>query len=120
MLPDNHRQDPVFGARRPAVLRVARETGLAPVMWNVTGYDWNAPPSAEIERKVARQIEEERQTSAHLQTLQAQMANHRSMLRERCLLDRLRMVGQRAPSIEGIDRDNEILDLMRARHEHVG
>jgi peptidoglycan/xylan/chitin deacetylase (PgdA/CDA1 family) len=25
-------------------------------MWNVTGYDWNAPPAATIERKVAKQI----------------------------------------------------------------
>jgi peptidoglycan/xylan/chitin deacetylase (PgdA/CDA1 family) len=32
---------PPFGARRPAVLRAARELGLTPVMWNVTGYDWN-------------------------------------------------------------------------------
>jgi peptidoglycan-N-acetylglucosamine deacetylase len=32
---------PPFGARRPAVLRIAREMGLTPVMWNVTGYDWN-------------------------------------------------------------------------------
>jgi peptidoglycan/xylan/chitin deacetylase (PgdA/CDA1 family) len=47
---------PPFGGRRPAVLRVARELGLEPVMWNVTGYDWNAPPSAVIERKVSRQI----------------------------------------------------------------
>jgi peptidoglycan/xylan/chitin deacetylase (PgdA/CDA1 family) len=47
---------PPFGGRRPAVLRVARELGLEPVMWNVTGYDWNAPPAAEIERKVAKQI----------------------------------------------------------------
>jgi peptidoglycan/xylan/chitin deacetylase (PgdA/CDA1 family) len=23
------------------VLRIARELGLTPVMWNVTGYDWN-------------------------------------------------------------------------------
>lgn len=47
---------PPFGGRRPAVLRVARELGLEPVMWNVTGYDWNAPPAAEIGRKVAKQI----------------------------------------------------------------
>jgi peptidoglycan/xylan/chitin deacetylase (PgdA/CDA1 family) len=47
---------PPFGGRRPAVLRVARELRLIPVMWNVTGYDWNAPPAAVIERKVARQI----------------------------------------------------------------
>jgi peptidoglycan/xylan/chitin deacetylase (PgdA/CDA1 family) len=31
---------PPFGARRPAVLRIARELGLTPVMWNVTGFDW--------------------------------------------------------------------------------
>jgi peptidoglycan-N-acetylglucosamine deacetylase len=47
---------PPFGGRRPAVLRVARELALDPVMWSVTGYDWNAPPAASIERKVATQI----------------------------------------------------------------
>jgi len=47
---------PPFGGRRPAVLRVARELGLVPVMWNVTGYDWNAPPAETIERKVEEQI----------------------------------------------------------------
>jgi len=47
---------PPYGGRRPAVLRIARELGLEPVMWNVTGYDWTAPPAAEIETKVASQI----------------------------------------------------------------
>jgi peptidoglycan-N-acetylglucosamine deacetylase len=47
---------PPFGSRRPAVLRIARELGLEPIMWNVTGYDWNAPPAAAIERKVTSQI----------------------------------------------------------------
>src|SRR5208337_4727918 len=47
---------PPFGGRRPAVLRVARELGFEPVMWNVTGYDWSAHPAAVIERKVNRQI----------------------------------------------------------------
>jgi peptidoglycan-N-acetylglucosamine deacetylase len=28
------------GARRPAVLRIARELGLVPVQWNVMGNDW--------------------------------------------------------------------------------
>ena len=32
---------PPFGARRPAVLRTARELGMTPVMWNVTCHDWN-------------------------------------------------------------------------------
>jgi len=47
---------PPFGGRRPAVLRIARSLGLQPIMWNVTGYDWNAPPAAAIERKVEKQI----------------------------------------------------------------
>lgn len=47
---------PPFGGRRPATLRIARELGLEPVMWNVTGYDWNAPPAAVIQEKVERQI----------------------------------------------------------------
>ena len=47
---------PPFGGRRPAVLRIARELGLETVMWNVTGFDWNAPPSEVIEQKIAKQI----------------------------------------------------------------
>jgi peptidoglycan/xylan/chitin deacetylase (PgdA/CDA1 family) len=47
---------PPFGGRRPAVLRIARKLGMEPVMWNVTGYDWTAPPATVIERKVAKQI----------------------------------------------------------------
>ena len=47
---------PPFGGRRPATIRIARELGLQTVMWNVTGYDWNAPPAAVIEKKVARQM----------------------------------------------------------------
>ena len=47
---------PPFGGRRPAVLRIVRELRLEPVMWNVTGYDWNAPPAPVIERKVTKQM----------------------------------------------------------------
>jgi peptidoglycan/xylan/chitin deacetylase (PgdA/CDA1 family) len=47
---------PPFGGRRPAVLKIARELGLQPVMWNVTGYDWSAPPAEVIERKCVNQI----------------------------------------------------------------
>ena len=47
---------PPFGGRRPATIKIARELGLETVMWNVTGYDWNAPPAAVIEKKVARQM----------------------------------------------------------------
>jgi peptidoglycan/xylan/chitin deacetylase (PgdA/CDA1 family) len=47
---------PPFGGRRPAVLRIVRELGLQPVMWNVAGNDWNAPPAVEIERKILKQV----------------------------------------------------------------
>jgi peptidoglycan/xylan/chitin deacetylase (PgdA/CDA1 family) len=49
---------PPFGARRPMVLRAARELGLTPVMWNVTGYDWELIGVdrilANLERGIAR------------------------------------------------------------------
>jgi len=47
---------PPFGGRRPAVLRIARRMGLEPIMWNVTGYDWNATSAEGIERKVVSQV----------------------------------------------------------------
>lgn len=47
---------PPWGARRPAVFRIVRQLGLQPVMWNVTGFDWDAPPAEYIERKVSRRI----------------------------------------------------------------
>ena len=47
---------PPFGGRRPATLKVARELTLEPIMWSVTGYDWNAPAATIIEKKVSRQM----------------------------------------------------------------
>lgn len=47
---------PPFGSRRPVVLKIARALGLLPVMWNVTGYDWSAKSSENIEKNVARQV----------------------------------------------------------------
>jgi peptidoglycan-N-acetylglucosamine deacetylase len=47
---------PPWGARRPAVFRIVRQLGLEPVMWSVTGYDWNAPSADYIEKRVAARI----------------------------------------------------------------
>jgi len=47
---------PPFGGRRPATLRVAREMGLQPVMWNVSCYDWKPISTAEIVHHAERQI----------------------------------------------------------------
>jgi peptidoglycan/xylan/chitin deacetylase (PgdA/CDA1 family) len=47
---------PPFGGRLPATLRVARSLQLTPVMWNVTGWDWNAPSAEYIEQRVRKQM----------------------------------------------------------------
>ena len=47
---------PPFGGRRPGTLPIARSLGLVPVMWNVTGWDWNAKPFEYVERKVGKQV----------------------------------------------------------------
>lgn len=47
---------PPFGGRRPAVLHIARDLGLDPVMWSVTGYDWDAPSAESIEKKITKRI----------------------------------------------------------------
>jgi peptidoglycan/xylan/chitin deacetylase (PgdA/CDA1 family) len=43
---------PPWGGRRPGTFSLVRQLGLEPVMWNVTGYDWNAPSVEYIEQKV--------------------------------------------------------------------
>ena len=47
---------PPFGGRRPSTLRIAREMGLEPVMWSVTGWDWEAKPADYVEGKVTGQV----------------------------------------------------------------
>ena len=47
---------PPFGGRRLSTLRIARELGLDPVMWNATGWDWSGKPWQYIERRVQQQI----------------------------------------------------------------
>jgi peptidoglycan-N-acetylglucosamine deacetylase len=43
---------PPFGARSRSVIRTAAELGLTPVMWNVTGYDWEATTPGPLEARV--------------------------------------------------------------------
>jgi peptidoglycan/xylan/chitin deacetylase (PgdA/CDA1 family) len=47
---------PPWGGRRPGIFRLVRALGLEPIMWNVTGYDWNAPSADYIEQKVSMKI----------------------------------------------------------------
>lgn len=45
-----------YGARRPAVLRVAREAGLNPVQWNAQGNDWEPLGVRGILRRLERDL----------------------------------------------------------------
>jgi peptidoglycan-N-acetylglucosamine deacetylase len=47
---------PPWGARRPAVFRIVRQVGLEPIMWSVTGYDWDPPSVEYIEKKITSRI----------------------------------------------------------------
>ena len=53
---------PPHGARRPVVLDIARELGLATVNWNIITHDWRVQPSEAIVEKVRNGI---RRNQAH-------------------------------------------------------
>ena len=48
---------PPFGARRPAVFRIARELGLEPVLWNAMTSDWSEPSAERIAKKLTKKID---------------------------------------------------------------
>lgn len=48
---------PPFGARRPAVLRIARQMDLVPVLWNAMTADWSEPSSEAITQRLTAKID---------------------------------------------------------------
>jgi peptidoglycan/xylan/chitin deacetylase (PgdA/CDA1 family) len=48
---------PPFGARRPAVFRIARELGLEPVLWNAMTSDWSEPLADRIANELMKKID---------------------------------------------------------------
>jgi peptidoglycan/xylan/chitin deacetylase (PgdA/CDA1 family) len=49
---------PPFGARRPAVLSLARELGMVPVLWNAMTSDWREPAAARIAQRLTAKIDQ--------------------------------------------------------------
>jgi len=47
---------PPFGARRPAVFRIARAMAMEPVLWNAMTADWREPSAERIVEQLARKI----------------------------------------------------------------
>lgn len=77
---------PPYGARRPAVFRIAREMGLEPVLWNAMTTDWSEPSAERIAMRLEAKIDGlERRGSA------ANIVLHDGNHRERS--------GDRGPSI---------------------
>jgi peptidoglycan/xylan/chitin deacetylase (PgdA/CDA1 family) len=48
---------PPFGARRPRVLRLAREMGLIPVLWNAMTSDWKLTSTDKIVQRLRHRID---------------------------------------------------------------
>jgi peptidoglycan/xylan/chitin deacetylase (PgdA/CDA1 family) len=48
---------PPFGARRPIVLRTARDLGMTPVLWNAMTSDWSDPSAESIAQHLIRSID---------------------------------------------------------------
>jgi peptidoglycan-N-acetylglucosamine deacetylase len=48
---------PPYGGRTPQALRTVRRCGLVPVLWSVSGWDWEAKSATEIKNKVMGSVE---------------------------------------------------------------
>jgi peptidoglycan/xylan/chitin deacetylase (PgdA/CDA1 family) len=48
---------PPFGARRPAVFRIARQMGLTTVLWNAMTSDWAEPSTDKIVARLQKKID---------------------------------------------------------------
>jgi peptidoglycan/xylan/chitin deacetylase (PgdA/CDA1 family) len=48
---------PPYGARRPIVLRTARELGMTPVLWNAMTTDWKEPSADRIAQRLMHKID---------------------------------------------------------------
>jgi len=48
---------PPFGGRRPVVLRIARELGMTPVLWNAITNDWSDPLADRIAQRLMSKID---------------------------------------------------------------
>ena len=51
---------PPYGARRPDVLRAARDLGMTPVLWNAMGYDWKPTTAEQVLGNLQKGIQQNR------------------------------------------------------------
>jgi len=102
---------PPFGGRRPNVLRTVRSLGLEPVMWSVTGFDWDAKSAEAIVEKVTTQVDSRRRKQSEIVLLHD--GSHLGFGFERkftveatrILLQRYAAEGKKFVSVEELKRD---------------
>jgi peptidoglycan-N-acetylglucosamine deacetylase len=73
---------PPFGARRPYVLKLARQLGLVPVMWNAMTTDWKEPSAETIAQNLTRKIDRN-QRSGYASNIVLHDGSHRGQNADR-------------------------------------
>ena len=73
---------PPFGARRPYVLKLARQLGLTPVTWNAMTSDWSEPSADKIATRLMNKIDRN-QRRGFASNIVLHDGNHRNQSAER-------------------------------------
>ena len=73
---------PPFGARRPYVLKLARQLGLVPVTWNAMTTDWREPSADRIARSLIKKIDSN-QSSGYASNIVLHDGSHRGQNADR-------------------------------------
>ena len=68
---------PPFGARRPYVLKLARQLGLIPVTWNAMTSDWSEPSADKIATRLMNKIDSN-QRGGYATNIVLHDGNHRT------------------------------------------
>lgn len=73
---------PPFGARRPYVLKLARQLGLIPVTWNAMTTDWKEPSADKIAQNLIKKIDSN-QRSGYASNIVLHDGSHRGQNADR-------------------------------------
>jgi peptidoglycan-N-acetylglucosamine deacetylase len=73
---------PPFGARRPYVLKLARQLGLIPVTWNAMTSDWSEPSADNIAQNLVSKIDSH-QNSGYASNIVLHDGSHRGQNADR-------------------------------------
>ncbi len=73
---------PPFGARRPYVLKLARQLGLVPVTWNAMTKDWKEPSADKIAQSLMSKIDSN-QSSGYASNIVLHDGSHRGLHADR-------------------------------------